>query len=608
MPGGYVGVDIFFVISGYLITRQLLAEIETTGRIDLVSFWLRRFRRLLPNALLVLGTVGILAYVLLPEAQRVSVMRDIVFATVYSANYRFAGRTLDYFDHDVQTSPVLHFWSLAVEEQFYLIWPLLLLGLMLAGRRLLLVGLAGAVVLSFVASLALLADNPPRAFFGTEARLWQLGFGGVLAALPRLSVSFGIGSLAGTSGIAAGILLYNDRLAYPGWWALVPTIAAAAVIASPTRWLGTAPLTWVGKRSYSLYLWHWPALIFTPLLLPGTSTMLALPICLVAATLAFAWVEEPLRRGALPRVVFTFGVAGCAALVATAFTQQGGGNAELLARARSDGPRTVVCRVPAWGETDQQPCAFGATGSQHVVVLFGDSHAEHLFDGLNRAAFDEGWELRAWTKASCPPIDQNIFDPKMRMVDTACSQWRENIIRRLINEQPDLVVISSWTGVAGKMMDPVSGERLNRSDSLRLWREGFSRILGRLGAAGIKVVVVRDTPKAKGSTGSACLAERPEHECATPRAQALYRDAPDIAVAREIPGIGVLDLSDYFCGPRVCPAVNGGIVVYRGDNNHITATFSLTLAPAFRPLLRSTEGELQSIATGAVPVKVPEDN
>jgi ABC-type Fe3+-hydroxamate transport system substrate-binding protein len=221
-------------------------------------------------------------------------------------------------------------------------------------------------------------------------------------------------------------------------------------------------------------------------------------------------------------------------------------------------------------------------------VLFGDSHAHHLFDGLNAAVQAEGWELRVYTKNSCPPIDVPVYDSKMRGEDKSCTIWRESIIQRLLTDKPDAVIIASWTGLARKLSEATTGERLSTAASMALWQRGFEQVLSRLTGAGINVIVVRDTPRSQARYGSACLDRLIESECATPRPQAIDAETPDVMVAKRIPGVRVLDLTDRFCGRNSCPAVKDGNVVYRGDDNHLTATFSRTLAPAFLDVLIET--------------------
>ena len=237
LPSGFTGVDVFFVISGFLITRLLLTELEQTGHIDLLAFWARRSRRLLPNALATLIATLIIAAFLFPGYDLTRLRRDVICAAFEVINFRFAGSHTDYFNTDVAASPLLHFWSLSVEEQFYAIWPLLVVGAGLACRR----GRHCAVVLlaliwcaSFAASLILTTADQPVAYFHTGTRCWQLATGGLIAAgwqsvelLPG-QLRAAMASL-GLAAISAGFVLL-DGIGYPGVSALLPTIGAAALL------------------------------------------------------------------------------------------------------------------------------------------------------------------------------------------------------------------------------------------------------------------------------------------------------------------------------------------------------------------------------------------
>jgi peptidoglycan/LPS O-acetylase OafA/YrhL len=320
--GGFVGVDVFFVVSGFLITGLLVRELETTGRVSLVGFYARRARRLLPAAALALSVTLIAAALLLPPLRVPDVAGDAAAAAPYASNIRFAAQATDYLQAELDPSPLLHFWSLGVEEQFYLFWPtLVLLAATLAGRR----GrfgqraaVAGTVAVVGAGSLALslwLTDaNAPWAFFSLPTRAWELGTGAMLAlAASRLaSLPGGVSTAAGWGGLAmvgASALVIDTGTPFPGVAALLPVGGTALVIAAglsrasgvPTYLLGRRLPRWLGRISYSLYLWHWPIIVL-PVAAFGGELPLAARAALALAAVPVAaasqrWVEDPIRRG-----------------------------------------------------------------------------------------------------------------------------------------------------------------------------------------------------------------------------------------------------------------------------------------------------------------------
>lgn len=330
VSGGFIGVDVFFVVSGFVITNQLVREIESTGRVSLWRFYGRRAKRLLPAAGLVLVVTAVAAWLLAPRVRWESIGGDIVGAAAYVVNWVFAARSVDYLAEDVAPSPVLHYWSLAVEEQFYLLWPLLILGLVgvwrLRRRRStskhvsgvprrghLALGLLVLIVVpSLVFSVTFTQSHPHEAFFVTPTRLWELGVGGLVAlgarrfeAWPRLVA--GLVAWLGLGLVIASAFLVDSGTAWPGHWALAPVAGTAAVIVGgfrARRWgpaglLGTRPLVWVGGLSYSLYLWHWPLLRFwewehgTPSVWVG---LVIVTVSVLPAWLAYTFVESPVRH------------------------------------------------------------------------------------------------------------------------------------------------------------------------------------------------------------------------------------------------------------------------------------------------------------------------
>lgn len=619
--GGFCGVDIFFVISGFLITGLLLRELDASSTINLASFWARRAWRLLPNALAVLLVTLVAGLILLPADQHTDLGSDVLSTIPYISNYHFALRAVDYFDTSNATSPVLHFWSLSVEEQFYFLWPCLLVALSsIIGRHSRRVVLGMIIVIlvgSFVTSLALMSFSQPQAFFDTEARAWQLSVGAALAVLasrlaetPRTARA--LASTFGLSGILASIMLLDDHIAYPGWRALLPVVSAALVIVggtgiqSPLNWIfARSPLLWVGRRSYSIYLWHLPILLFVPMWLPQVSgiQMLAIPFVLIVSALAFALIEEPIRHGktshwpAWHKLLIAASASGFVAASSLGLMHSalfsGQHQTELIQRiavAKSDGPRMSAqeCQL-GWGEADLPPCRFGAAHAARTVVLFGDSYAAHLFDGLESAARTSGWSVEAWTKPACPPLDIQTYSETLRGPDTPCADWRTKAIEKLIARRPALVVIATATSIAGKLGDPVTGRRLDHALSQHLWRDGFKVILERLRAAGLEVAVVRSTPRGLGGNLLACLGPGAGNQCPMAKPRALDPNPADTETARQVEGVRLVDLSDRFCGPNACYSARNGLIVYRDGASHITATFSLTLAPDFAALLNTVK-------------------
>ncbi|HRD74823.1 MAG TPA: acyltransferase family protein [Hyphomicrobiaceae bacterium] len=625
--GGFAGVDVFFVISGFLISGQLLRERESTGGIDLLAFWSRRAWRLLPNALLVLSVTAVVAAFIMSADQTGPLALDIASASVYMANYRFATRAIDYFDNAQHASPVLHFWSLSVEEQFYLIWPcLLLLACWRAAgdriRRRAATIAALIIIASFVASAVYIHRNQPAAFFHTEARIWQLAVGAILAVLDDRAILperlRTLASGAGLLGILGSVTLLNER-DYPGSAALVPVASAALLIAAGRsgseagvqRVLNLAPLQWLGSRSYSLYLWHWPILLLGKSVEFGPMEALGLMgLSIAVAATAYAVMEAPLRRYGMRQQRSVQGLAmplaasGCIGAVAVGLAVVGMSSfnpfvsekaqqiAQLIARAREDGPQIgAVGRCRATIDNDPRSgCRFGAPNSERTVVLFGDSYAEHLFDGMDAAAREAGWSMRIWTRAGCPPIDAPSLDSGKRVVDADCLSWRNAVVRQLIADAPRLVVVSSWSGVATNLADD-SGRALSRGQSRLAWREGFASLLGRLRRGGVEVAVVRGTPRGSFSELHSCLlvGTATSDRCGRPRGNATAYSSLDLEVAATVAGVRLVDLADRFCGPNVCYSFRDGMIVYRDRHHHLTAAFSRSLSSDFKRLLQDVE-------------------
>ena len=401
--GGFCGVDVFYVISGFLITGILVRELEGRGSISLAAFYARRARRILPMAGLVIIVVLLISLVVFSPARRDLLSGDAVASSLYYVNWRFVAQSADYFGASSDLSPLQHYWSLAIEEQFYLVWPALLLGVTLWWRRR---GrpsrraIAGALTVIAVSSLAFsivdTAAHPPQAYFSTFTRVWELALGGLLALAPVAPLSRATSravAWAGLAMIVAAFLLFDAATPFPGYLALLPTLGAVAVIAAgarrpespPLGVLEARPVRYVGRVSYSWYLWHWPAVIFATELwgpLSPAAGAAVIAASFVPAVVSHHLVELPLMNSRTlkrsPSRSLAFGAATMAAGVATAGlvlaaqpdieTAPGGAVPGAAALARAEG--AAAERDGSAAQPD--PCRRGSGAAVHRRLPAGD--------------------------------------------------------------------------------------------------------------------------------------------------------------------------------------------------------------------------------------------
>jgi peptidoglycan/LPS O-acetylase OafA/YrhL len=396
LSGGYVGVDVFFVLSGYLITGLLLRELRSTDRVSLPSFYARRARRILPASFLVLAVTLAASAVILSPVRFAPVTKDVAAAAVYVPNIRFALQQTDYW-HPAAISPILHFWSLGVEEQFYLLWPtFLLLAWRFGARSSRGLGFwVGAVTLgSLVLSVVLTPPDPTSSFYLLHTRAWELGLGALLVlGTGRLrNLPSWPAAAAGWTGllmIGAAAVMFDASTPFPGVAALVPVVGTGLVIVAGTRgpasWpqpqplLVAGPMQFFGRISYSLYLWHWPVLILGAVVAgaidPAISVPIEVALAVLLAAATYRWVEDPLRRGrlvgALPRRNLSMAAVASVALVVVAigtgrvvtqrFAPDGSGPAaavgETVAGALPQLPDALASPTPSAGGAPASPTA-----------------------------------------------------------------------------------------------------------------------------------------------------------------------------------------------------------------------------------------------------------
>jgi peptidoglycan/LPS O-acetylase OafA/YrhL len=354
VTGGYVGVDVFFVISGFLITSHLAKEAFATSTISFGRFYARRIKRLLPAAFLVLAVGSVAVVVWVPYSEWQPTARELAASALYVENWSLAGQSIDYSAINNQATIAQHYWSLSVEEQFYFVWPLALFGLYRLGalwggpRRVLLAGIAAAGIASLVYSVLFTEANPSPAYFVTPVRVWEFAAGAMLAvAAPRVSLPRSLAAVMavlGWLGIGAAALLFSPATEFPGWAALLPVLGTVAVIAGGTGrervplhpLVSWKPVQFLGNVSYSLYLWHWPLIVVAPYVLLGPLNSWAkvaiIAICLPLAWLTKVFVEDRGKSwkilGRRPRGTFMAMAAGVAVLAILAGTMSWGGGAK----------------------------------------------------------------------------------------------------------------------------------------------------------------------------------------------------------------------------------------------------------------------------------------
>lgn len=658
LPGGFVGVDVFFVISGFLIVGSLVREIESTGRIGLKTFYAKRIRRLLPAAGLVLLATLAGMVLLLPQSRWQSISIDVIMAGLQLQNWNQAFGSGTYEGATALVSPVQHYWSLAVEEQFYIVIPLCLMATVVwpwktrqqkkALCLYLLVAMSGA---SFIHSVLFSASDQDVAYFATSTRMWELGMGGILGlVLPRLKLGESTQRLLGWGGLLTILwcgAAFSTSMAFPGYVALLPVLATVLVLVagfsseaagegarlSASSVLALGPAKYIGDISYSLYLWHWPVVVFYVFLLgrqPGPFHGLAIAcISLVAAAASYYLVEqrfrhqarsmpceEPADAPAVQRHRRTF-ILASGLLVATTvaalapwgiveaksqqldnalnLSQYPGAMALDPKRAmavpsgqavRPD-PAVAMKDVPVTGGNEcgvfdpakmgEDACRYGRPDAEKTMVVVGDSHAAQLVDPLVLVGDSTGWNVQAMVRNGCP--FSSVPPSSADTVFTNCSNQNRESLSRILHRRPDLVVISGMT--------PSGYERALQWG----WQDPESLVSGYVGFlkplrdAGIRVAVVMDIPfpdfaapdclQTQGSASKGCVLEQ------GPNARPAD---PLRAAAAQVPGVEVIDLYPYFCTSGVCPSVIGNVLVYR--DNHMTNTFAKTLAAPLARMLQ----------------------
>lgn len=632
-PGGYVGVDVFFVLSGYVITRMLLREHGAHGRIDLKRFYLRRIRRLLPALAILLVVVSLVSIFASPVGGQRIGARTGVAAAFFSANIYLYGFSTDgYFHSSAELNPFLHTWSLAVEEQFYLVFPALFIGAIAVGRRwspARAVGVAvGTVtVVSFALAWAMvdgagssIVDDPRRfAFFMAPLRAWEFGVGALLAVVP-----WRLGARAGSIAAAVGAVVvisiavgYDELTAFPGLAALPPVIGTGLLIAGGnthhplSRALSIRPMTWLGDVSYSWYLWHWPAIVLTRAMAPESGAAVALAagvFSLVPAVASLRLIEEPFRHRAHVRVRRTLALgAVCilAPLVPAAALEAGAlridDRHELTLAFKPHADVTLGCDGQVLGSADfPDDCVWPVADGSGSAVLFGDSNAGHLTEPFVAAAAEVGLDAVVTTRSGCAPVDLVIDGDAPWLA--GCRVWLAATMDALVADPPSVVVlagaadlrIAGFEGDEIDISDPETGARFDGpAERAVAWSAGLERVVDRLTDAGSAVVIVHPVPKAPGWDPEQCAALRylvDQDFCAADVGDE-FADVADVVrqlerdVAADHARVTTVDLWDVVCPAEPCRTLRRDRWMFR-DGTHLSIEGSMEAQPALADALR----------------------
>ncbi len=621
--GGFVGVDVFFVISGFLITALLAREAQARDGIRLSEFYARRVRRLLPAlATVIVATLALGGLLLPPLGEQQALARSALLTAAFLSNVHFWRASGDYFALQGEEMPLLHTWSLAVEEQYYLAWPLLLLfASSLARRRnrpfqpLALRILAGVFALSFAACVWTTAREPAQAFYLTPFRAWEFALGGLLALRGGAAPSPRRGAAlvaAGLAAIAAASAGFGPGTAFPGAWALVPVLGATAVIAggsvgSPLRSLLASPLlVRIGQLSYSWYLWHWPLLAFARAgalgerSLPRDAALAAL--ALVLAELTYRFVENPIRigrpgpfRATSPTLASGLALSLLVAGAAWLLEHRAAGPAR---RAEARLGAAITPLNPACnGFVERPKCTSEGWGRRPGIVVWGDSHAAPLASLAEAFRGAAGVPFLQRTALACPPLRNVLPTVEGREAYEDCGDFNravEGEIEELVRagQLRGVLLAGRWPNYlapgdarAGQPRRLVVGGRvMDRGGSVRALRQGLKQRIQWLRGLGLRVLVVAPVPEFPWRVPQ-CVLARGAAACRIPRARA--EDERRLAMGplrdatRDQPDVRLFDGLDTLCPGEWCEPTVDGVVAF-ADEHHLTAPAAASLLPAAR--------------------------
>ncbi len=609
LPGGFIGVDVFFVISGFLISTHLFKELGN-GEFSFAKFWSRRARRILPSAVVVLAVTAAAVATITLVLDRTKAFKHIIGSLAFVENWLLAGDSIDYLAKDESPLPTQHYWSLSVEEQFYLFWPIAIFLIWRIGKsrsvEFAKLAVGGIFVLSYAYSILATNYDAAPAYFSTFTRVWEFAAGALAALYARKSVSSAFSMkvlyFSGWALLFASFFLINPSTAFPGFIAIVPVAGTTMVIWANSLMqdnrlsrLTHRTNVMLSDVSFALYLWHWPVIVFTNQILGrpldnfGLVGLLGLSVLL--AWLTTRYVEAPIRFGKRFKAVgpkpFLIGSLAGMAVVGIAFVGFWQVAKEAQAAAIADFNSAPVNESlkpdPALASLDVSKiatgskcasqgskaavkvCHFGSDSAETSVAVLGDSHMMALFPAVEAMAAERNWKITTYVRSACPFIGRHfvtVRDPR----EAACNRWNDKVREILASNTPFDLVFVTANHKHGLLGTPEYGAK-----SFQLaWQPLIQR--------GTKVVAIRDVPLMEGAlqclqrnTGNPSICSMPADE------ERLSNDSLWNA-ARQTPGVYPIDLTPIICPAGRCQVAVNGFTVMR-DHGHLTASFAKSLAP-----------------------------
>ena len=607
LPGGYIGVDVFFVISGYLISSHLFKELSG-GTFKFSNFWARRARRILPSAAVVLVATAIAVATITLILDRTKAFKHIVGSLLFVENWMLAGDSVNYLAKEEAPLPTQHYWSLSVEEQFYLVWPIVVFLIWRLAKSKALTAakivIAAVFVVSYLYSIFATMHDASPAYFSTFTRVWEFCAGALVALLAK-SPGARFASCwyyLGWALLFGSFFFIDSNTLFPGYIAIVPVLGAALVIwvNSPLQNNQFLPITnranvLISDVSFALYLWHWPLIVFANELTgrPLNDLVLVglLVLGIVLAWLTTRFVEKPIRFGKRLKKVSSkrFLLASLSGLTALALAFGGAWQLSRVARAEAvanfqkqptDGqlqpdPRLAsldVSKIATGSKCASQGsvaavkvCHFGNKDAEVSVAVLGDSHMMALFPAVEEMAAKRGWKITTYVRSACPFIGRHfvtVRDPR----EAACNRWNDKV--RVILEKQEAF---DFVFVTANHKDGLIGSPEYGAKSFQLaWQPLINR--------GTKVVAVRDVPLMVGALE--CLQRNLKNAayCAMPASEDVLGNDSLFTAAKQTPGVYPIDLIPTICPNDVCQIALNGFTVMR-DHGHLTASFAKSLAP-----------------------------